>query len=385
VRIGRRHALACAGGAVVWALAAPGGRTARAAATDPGLERFRALCLETARANVVDGRPIPSRAYSQGTWLRDAYWTLAALADRELQRHTWQRFAAAQNMDSGQVPTALTHSDAAFYAAEDESTALFVLLALDLERAGVPLDRAPLERASRYLQNRLDVDGRVPAGPGAGTWWLDTLILAQRDTVAYTQGVTAVGLRALTDLDVPVPSDLVERAEAAYGALYLPDLGTMTLSAGTTLLDVSCLVGEHLSRRLFGRALLTEEIVAGTLGTFRRVDFDDGAFLGFPVATQLDGSYMPEEWFAPAPDNWPGYYHNGGSWLLYDALALDVGRSHAVIGSDALLHARILAEVRLAEALHEYIATNPALGHLGHVPMPWRSGYAWNSYVATLL
>jgi hypothetical protein len=126
-------------------------------------------------------------------------------------------------------------------------------------------------------------------------------------------------------------------------------------------------------------------MAAGTLGTFRRVYFDDGDFLGFPVATQLDGSYLPEEWFSPAPDNWPGYYHNGGSWLLYDALALDVGRRHAVPEAEELLRARILAETRRSETLHEYIATDPALGDLGHVPVPWRTGYAWNSYVATLL
>lgn len=356
-----------------------------AAAGDPVMSAFRTLCLQVARSNVVNGRPIPSQAYPQGTWVRDAYWTMAALGDRDLQRRTWHRFAAVQDKVTGRAPSAVLNDDRLYYANDDESTALFVLLALDLTRAGVAVEGAPLEGAARYLLSRLDAHGAVRSGPGPGSWWLDTLILGTPDTVSYTQGVTAVALRALTELGVRLPSGVAEQAETAYAALYQPDLQTMTLSAGTTLLDVSCLAGEHLSLHLFGRKLLSDEAVANTLSAFRRVDYPDDAFLGFPIATNLDGTYMPMEWFSPAPDDWPGYYHNGGSWLLYDALALDAGRRHGVSGADDLLRARIQSETRSAPTLHEYLATTEDRGQLGDVPFTWRTGYAWNSYVATLI
>lgn len=382
----RRQILATAlRGAAGLALAPLAPAVPAAAVGDPALDAFRTLCLQTARSNVVNGRPIPSGAYPQGTWVRDSYWTLAALGDHDLQHRTWRRFAAVQNRVTGRAPSAVLNDDRLYYSNDDESTALFVLMALDLTRAGVAVDGAPIESAARYLLSRLDTQGAVRSGPGPSTWWLDTLILGQADTVAYTQGVTAAALRALNELGVNVPSSAVDRAEAAYSALYRPDLQTMTLSAGTTLLDVSCLAGEHLSLRLFGHRMLPDEAVVNTLAAFPRVSYPDDAFLGFPVATNLDGSYMPMSWFSPAPDDWPGYYHNGGSWLLYDALALDVGRRHGVSGSDELLRERILSETRQAPTLHEYIATSPDRGQLGDVPFTWRTGYAWNSYVATLL
>lgn len=385
-RFTRRSILTALGAGAVAALLRPSAILARPTASivDPLRDSFSTLALQTARANILDRKLFPSRAYSQGTWLRDAYWTLPVLEDARLKQYTWERFANRQDPTTGQVPPALLHSEDVYYWADDESTALFLLLALELKRANVPVWPWPLEPAARYLVARVDADGYVRSGPGPFAWWLDTLALGQRDAVSYNQGVVAVALRAAAEMGLSLPPGLVGRAEAAYAALYRPDLGAMALSAGTTLLDVSCLVGEHLSIRYFQRSLLTREVVQATLGAFRQVRFPDGAFLGFPVAAQRDGSYMPEDWFYPAPDNWPGYYHNGGSWLLYDAIALEVGRTHGVPAAAGLLRERVAAETRRDATLHEYIATSDARGDLGTTPFSWRTGYSWNSYVATL-
>ncbi len=384
--LGRRRLLGLIGAAAAWPLMSPlSAGLAHAEAEGSGTELFRALALQIAQANVIDGNPVPSSAYP-GTWLRDAYWTLAALGDSGLQQRTWKRFAAAQNPKTGQIPTAIVSPTGPYQEMDDESTSLFVLLTLALKRAGVALDKGPIERASAFIVNRkVGQDGRALAGPGNYTWWLDTFQLGGRDTVAYTQGVTAVTLRALNELGMKLPAGLTERAEAVYRSLYQPDLQTMTMSAGLQLLDVSCLVGEHLSLRLFNRPLLDDESVANTLNSFSKARFPDGSFLGFRVASQLDGSFIPDEWFSPAPDNWPGHYHNGGSWLLYDAIALHTGTAHGVDGTPDLFRARLAAETRYTTTLHEYIATDPDSYDFGQVPFAWRTGYAWNSYVATLL
>lgn len=385
-RFDRRRCLRLSLGLVAAILA---GRPRLALAEEPApfsLERFRQLCLETARANLrPDGWLIPSAAYPDECYLRDAYWTLRALRDPELARRIFERFAAAQDPD-GRLPTSLRLADGgASHIRDDESTALFLLLGLDLVRSGWSGDRGPLARATRFLLDRLDEDGTYQTGPGAGSWWLDTLVLAARDTVTYNQGIVAVALRAARELGLEAPERQVAAAERAYRELYRADLGTLPLSARTTLRDVSSLVGDYLAWSYFGQPLLAAEQVRSTLAGFARATFPDGDFLGFRVATQLDGSFMPPSWFAPAPDNFPGHYHNGGSWLLYDALALGSALRHGVAEAAELLAARLRAEVRADWSLHEYLATDPDQPDFGSVPFPWRRDYAWNAYAGRII
>ena len=348
-------------------------------------ERFIQLCLWTAHVNVKSGGwLVPSAAYAGECYLRDAYWTLGALDDGELASLTFARFAAVQGPD-GRLPTSLRVSDGGVnHVRDDESSALFILLGLDLARAGWGIDAgdgSALGRAASFLLSRLDpADGAYRNGPGPDGWWLDTLSLAGPDVVAYTQGVVAVALRAAAELGAAVPPESIAAADRAYRALYRPDLGTLTLSGGTTLREVSSLVGDYLSWRYFDRPLLGADQVAGTLAGFRRVSFRDGALLGFRVATQSSGAFMPLNWFVPVHENQPGHYHNGASWLLYDALALGSAIRHGVPGAADLLEARLRAEVRSEWALHEYLVTDPASPHFGRVPGSWRSGYACNAY-----
>jgi hypothetical protein len=375
---------AAAGAGVI--LAAAGGGIAPTAAAEPfSRERFAQLCLETARANVrPDGWVVPSQAYADESYLRDAYWTLPALGDAGLAARTFERFAAAQGSD-GRLPTSLWAGVGdANHVRDDESSALFILMGFDLARDGRPPDFAPLARAAGFLLGQLDAEGGYSTGPGPEGWWLDTLSLARPDVVAYTQGVVAVALRAAAELGAGVPLAALRATEDAYRGLYRPQLKTLTLSWETGLRDVSSLVGDALSWRYFGRPLLPAEHVADTLAGFRRVSFRDGAFLGFRVVSQLDGGFMPLSWFEPVHENVPGQYHNGASWLLYDALALDTAARHGIPGAAEDLAARLRAEVRSEWALHEYLVTDPTSRHFGGVPAAWRTGYAWNAYVGTL-
>ncbi|MCC6419286.1 MAG: hypothetical protein IT429_13710 [Gemmataceae bacterium] len=352
-------------------------------AEDDLFPRFRQLCQATAHACVQpDNWVIPSQAYADECYLRDAYWILGSLQNLDLAALTLRRFAARQGPD-GRVPTSLFLTGAVSRVRDDETTALFLLLALDLQRAGREVDRGAVERAAGFLVARLQ-DGQYATGPGPESWWLDTLSLARRDVVAYNQGVVAVALRAAQELGASVPVRTADAAERAYRQLGGTS-GRLPLSAGTTLVDVSCLVGEHLSLRYFGRPLLSDERVRATLDSFHSEAEQTGQFLGFRVASQADGSFMPLEWFAPAPDNFPGHYHNGGSWLLYDAIALDVAARHAVSGSRPLLEQRCRAEVRRDWSLHEYLALDPAAPDFGKTPYDWRRQYGWNAYVSRLI
>jgi len=107
----------------------------------------------------------------------------------------------------------------------------------------------------------------------------------------------------------------------------------------------------------------------------------DGAFLGYRNIATGDGGALPGAWLSDWPANTPGNYQNGGSWLLYDALALYAGARHEVAGARALFHARLRSETRRRPQLHEYLRTDDDLGGSD----PRREGYGWNGFVANLI
>jgi hypothetical protein len=100
------------------------------------------------------------------------------------------------------------------------------------------------------------------------------------------------------------------------------------------------------------------------------------------VIAGLSGAYRPAAEFSGSPENTPGNYHNGGSWLLYDALALYAAARHGVAGGLELFYQRLRSEVCTSWASHEFISTNP--GTLGS-SQSWRDGYGWNAFLVNLL
>jgi hypothetical protein len=297
----------------------------------------------------------------------------------------WRHFAAAQLPD-GQVPTSIASTDGAPYQVfADESSMFFVLLAVHLQRDGREVDAAPFERAATYVLSRVDDSGRFITPAGAWGWWLDTYVLLAPTTLAYCQGLLCATLLALRELGVPLPRELLDAALAAHRETFNPDVGAITLSSATTDLDVSCLVGEYLCQQMLARSVLPPHVVTRTLERFARAHHPDGELLGFKIATQPDGSYLPREVFATAPDNFPGHYHNGGSWLLYDAIALAVAHHHGHPAARELLAQRVRSETRRQVALHEYLVTEPSAPAFGTTPFDFRLGYGWNSYVARIL
>lgn len=146
-------------------------------------------------------------------------------------------------------------------------------------------------------------------------------------------------------------------------------------------MDVSALTGEALSLYWFDRSLLGRQRVAATLHSLNRAFHDDGSFLGFKVIANPDGTHRPDDEFIVPISNPPGYYHNGGSWLLYDALALYAGGRQGIDEAYLLFADRLQSEVRYEAKSHEYLSTNP--DQLGHGEAR-RAGYGWNAFAARL-
>ncbi|HEX6511389.1 MAG TPA: hypothetical protein VF157_03760, partial [Chloroflexota bacterium] len=139
------------------------------------------------------------------------------------------------------------------------------------------------------------------------------------------------------------------------------------------------LAGDALSIYYFGASPLPDQRVRVTfdrLLSHGAVYWNDG-FAGFRVLSQFDGSYISSGEFI-GKDSFAGNYHNGGSWLLFDALALYSAAAHGVIQAGELLLQRISSEYQRSRAFHEYIRTSPFI-------VDARPDYGWNSFVVRLL
>jgi hypothetical protein len=370
---------------------------------------FRALLQQTAQACVLeDGQwVIPSQPYANYFFVRDSFWLLAALHDRRLSSIAVKRFHGLQATKSnGQVGTALYRvpgappyaPDTPAPAHDDESTLLYILHNYLLYRLQGEIEHPSLERAYTFLLSKLHFGGYVTMGDqhsaqqvntlGAYHYWADTFRPAGKpqatpEIITYNQGLLCVALRCLEAMGVNIHREVREQAERFYANVVNPADGrTLPQRAGSTVMDVSSLIGEALSLYWFDTPLLSDERVRATLEHFAPVRYPNGDFLGFKVISDFDGSYRPQREFIHPELNLAGHYHNGGSWLLYDALALYVGMRHHTPGATELFLRRLQSEVKHSRASHEFIITHPA--HLGDTASE-RAGYGWNAFVWRLL
>lgn len=384
----------------------------RWAQSDPALEGFVAdfkqLLQETALRCVVDlgAWIVPGVNYSEFFFCRDSFWLLAALNDLHLSTVTVKRFREDQLLNAdGHAATAFYMDGATpeWKDRDDESTLLYILHNYLLFRLGGKVSAESLEAAHRFVvahvkegrylttgETRRFPDQEVPDEIGAYHYWLDTLRIGSEDgapvVVAYNQGLLCVALRALELMGLALGEGELDCAEAAYAAMVNPEDGvSLPQREGAGLMDVSSLVGEALSLYLFDRPLLSQERIAATwerLNRHARVDYPDGAFLGYRVICEADGRYLKPERFLCPGFNGPGRYQNGGSWLLYDGLALYAAARHGVEGAQELFAQRLQSEVRTERSSHEFLSTNPARSGPNR---PEELEYGWNTFLVNLL
>jgi hypothetical protein len=315
----------------------------------------------------------PSKAYA-GVWLRDSFWTLAALGDQSLAAQALAHFTAAQR-PSGQVPTQFSYFVAQPIYRADESTLLYLIWAYWQVKAGG--ERPPRQALDRALHYALAAakDGWYTSRAGSYADWFDSFRLPAPDTLSYNQGLYAVALQAAAALGLSVsPADLAT-AIAHYRTLADPQGGYLRFSRTLAYHDISGLTGEYLSLWLFRHPLLPDVVVRRTIDTqpsFRG---------GFKVVVDARGHFLAPHSFTVHLI--PGDYQNGASWLLYDYMALATGYLHHESGIAARMHARLVAEFRTGPTFHEYLDTNPSAASYGSEPA-YRDGFSWDTFVTAV-
>jgi hypothetical protein len=348
------------------------------AAPDEGaftMGSFKDLSLRTARSCVSEDWIRPGGPYHE-MYTRDAFWIAQALRDTDVSTKAYKRIAG-QQYTNGQIST-MMFRDGTRERKDDESSILFIIWTYILWKAGVRLSSEPVFKAWAYIDGQAK-KGKYITGSGTFHYWLDTLAFGTPDNISYVQGLYALATRCARLMGLESSPAKQTVAEDAYRSLYKPELGTMTLSENTVFLDVSCLVGDYLSFHLLGQPILSPEMVQGTINAFSPVFYPEGDFLGFMVTSTTSGDYLDPSWLPESTDNVYGEYQNGGSWLLYDAMALGAAALHGDPNARVLLLARFRSEIQKDRALHEYLSTHPYSPHYGVGP-DFRRDYGWSAF-----
>lgn len=353
------------------------------------VSQFKDKMLSIARGLIVGpGRIIPSEKYPQYTFARDGFWALMTIQDKGFTQQVVDRFASdqAKNPD-GRFATALLHNDSKpdKRDRDEESTMMGVLTQFLLHRLGGGVDTHSLSQAYSFIQRHLQNGQYVTSGDNhpedAGTYhyWADTFRNPSDSVITYNQGLLCVTLNALKNMDVPVDNNLITQAENRYRDLANPIL---TQRKGSTIIDISAMVGEGLSLYWFDRSILGPDKI---LATYNHVTNNstkvvkDGRFVGFKVLSDSQGRFLSPEMFND-PNDTEGSYQNGGTWELYDALLLYSAIRHGAGNQAKELFLQRLESEHLES--HEFMFTTP--GKEGRFDSS-RDNYGWNTFVYRIL
>jgi len=352
---------------------------------------------------------IPGPFYNVGTWSRDYPMTLSTLNDVTLLNAFTSRFAAGGAGASGRIATLLYNDGTPWYGAggqgnpldDDDSNLMF---AIGARLGWQTVDILPyLNNVYTWIRAQADSEGRYRSTSHA---WQDSFYPvgvsgpASRVMSSTMQGLYAVALRSLQDLGVPVPQVEIDRARARYRDLLVN--GRLRAYEGSDRVIVSSLQGEALSLFIWNEPMLPSSVVQQTIGAFAEVYDASARFVGFKAVSESDGGFLPPGAFpvenggagTPAGD-----YQNGGSWMLFDVLALYAGARHDIPSMRASyvdrLVRRFAAELRAgvgttpANKSQEFLCTAPEVpgapcGPIGSAT-PQRSDYGWNAFIIRLL
>lgn len=383
----------------------------QAVAVGLDLPGFVAMLDDTA-AGLIDTSPglgadypiwvLPSKVYPEA-YSRDSFWTLAGYGNEVYLSQYVDIFSrnaqgAAWNPPlGGQIPTFVRKNAAAPEDGRrpDESTMFWVLGA---KLVGRTVATEPyLNAAHAWLKTLVTPAGFAMVSHG----WIDAWEPVHIPTVsANNQGLYAVVLRALRDMGVAVTPEELRAADDAYRNLVVD--GYLHAYRGSDVVDVSSLMGEALSLYLWDESILSTEAVKGTVARFAEVRYRDGDFLGFKCLSRPDGGYLSPDDFWVIAERDQGNYQNGGSWLLYEALALYAAARHdATPGGELYVDRfvrRLKSEIKYEHSSKELICTGGTCGGctptscscpdgicgVGGFPYA-RSGYGWNAFVKRLV
>jgi hypothetical protein len=364
-------------------------------------------------ASPEDPQPLlaPSIWYSAAgeMYMRDSFFALNGSHNRELNERVFDVWAANQGED-GAINTLFEPYVANLERKSNDSTPLWLMWALqNRARFGTTLPMAKIRKAAEYCLRTYDRNNN-------GTCWAQ-FVMGQLDVISYpegtvdlceNQGILAVTLRVIKQLEIPgvsesISNDYIEQAEKIYKSYYDPELKFLLPARNIKdAIGFAEIFPEFLSLWLFGRKILTDEIVLRHLeripvllpskdapyppvgGTVRPI------FIGLKEGGGWD--YFTESWHPMiskehaanyANHNMDGIYYNGGSWMRIEICGYVTGKLHGWTKADQAIENRLWAETNFSPDFptsQEYLATDPKHPFFGYHRL-----FAWNVFALRAL
>lgn len=350
----------------------------------------------------------PSIWYSAAgeMYLRDSFFALNGIYNRELNESVFNLWAANQGED-GAINTLIEPYMANLERKSNDSTPLWLIWALrNRERFGTELPMNKIREAAEYCLRTYD-------RRHDGVCWAQ-FVMGQLDVVNFpegtseicqNQGILAVILRVIKELKINGISDgisdgYIAKAEEMYRSYYDPVLKFVRPAR-----DINDAIGfdeifpEFLSLWLFKRKILTDEMLISHL---KRIPLFlpskaaphpelDGTVRPIFIGLKKDGrgwDYFTDTWHPMiskehganyADHKMDGIYYNGGSWLLIEICGYLAGKLHGWNQADQAISNRLWAEINIASDFptsQEYLATDPRHPFFGYHRV-----FAWNAFI----
>jgi hypothetical protein len=364
-----------------------------------GPESFRPICA-------------PSIWYSAAgeMYLRDSFFALNGVHNRELNENVFNVWAENQGTD-GAINTLVEPNLANVERKSNDSTPLWLMWAfLNRRRFGTKLPMEKVGKAAEYCLRTYDPRRE-------GLCWAQ-FVMGQLDVIQYpegtsticeNQGMLAVTLRVIKELEIPgvsetIPEEYLGKAEELYRSYYDPSRKFLRPARGIAdAIGFAEIFPEYLSLWLFGRKILTDEMVVNHLdqipAMMPRSDCPHpeagGAvrpiFIGLPQGGK-PWSYFHESWHPMISDSFAanyrnhamdGIYYNGGSWMRIEVCGYVTGKLHGWSAATKAIGNRLWAELHISSDFptsQEYLATDPAHSFFGYHRV-----FAWNSFILQAL
>lgn len=261
---------------------------------------------------------------------------------------------------------------AVFYERLDyeDNAQYYLIWSLIVKRAGGNPDMRTVGRAYRHIREH-EVDGlyippRLHPDKKCYKTYHDQLNYDDDDAPSSNQGFHCGALMAAKELGFPVTDEDIDKAIAGYRQMFNPEGRYMATSLKQQEnIGQDALYGEVLTYAVFGKKLLSDEIVKKHMETTMRIQSP----YGMRVISKANGDLL---------DGHDGVYTNGGSWFLNDAANYLDGLIHGSDSQwvDGQLVWRLEKELAFMPAFHESISTVNGKPH-GHHLYSWNSGYWW--------
>ena len=310
---------------------------------------------------------VPNMNYMPDMYNRDSFWSVVATYNKELNLAIWEQWGKTQT-SKGAIGTIITPYMGSVEVKDNEATIEWLIWAmLNKRRFGALLPQEKIQKAVEYVLNTFDKDKDGICKSHFSMSQVDVCeYYPATDRLAVNQGMFAVALQTIKELGGNITDEYISKAEKEYQNFYDEKRRHLLFDRNyPDIISLTDLVPEFLSLWLFGRPMLTDEMVINHLEQIPVLNKMPGAphpeyGTTAPICIRLtnDGKgyayltpgYQPFGEFGEVnykDSTRNGFYYNGGSWLRPEYCAYVAGLKHGWDKAMILMENRLWAEINL--------------------------------------